>query len=96
MLNEGVSAFQRVACFRLAIHLKRAGYSHEEALALLLPWAEKNRPMPGKQIICEKEIRQQVKCAFEKNYCSLGCHDPAVSPYCEKKCPVFLSHRKQN
>ena len=39
MLREGVSRYQRVSCFRLAVHLKRIGLSCEMAQAVLELWA---------------------------------------------------------
>jgi hypothetical protein len=55
ILAEGVSAHQRVSCFRLALHLKRNGIPHDLAVAVLKAWAKKNRPVDGKRVITERE-----------------------------------------
>ena len=88
MLAEGVNSFQRVACFRLAVHLKRYGMPYDLALAALKAWARKNRPEDGKRIITDAEIMYQAKCAFENSYRSFGCEDPAVAAYCDNNCPL--------
>lgn len=88
MLRDGVTSFQRVACFRLAIHLKRVGLPFDVAMAALKIWAQKNRPSGSKQIISESEIKDQVSCAFNNNYRSYGCSSEAVSPFCVPDCPV--------
>ena len=88
MLAEGVRQCQRVACFRLAVHLKKAGIPEDVAAAGLMAWASKNRPEDGKRIITEAEITEQAACAYGKEYRACGCEDPAVAPYCEPGCPV--------
>ena len=88
MLAEGVDSYQRVSCFRLAVHLKRNGLPFDLALAVLKAWAKKNRPAEGKGIITDQEIEHQTKCAFENSYRSFGCEDPAVAAYCDKNCPL--------
>ena len=89
MLAEGVSSYQRVSCFRLAVQLKRNGMPYDLALTALKAWAQKNRPQDGKRIITDREIEYQIKCAFENSYRSFGCEDPAVSAYCDKDCPLY-------
>jgi hypothetical protein len=88
MLREGVAAYQRVSCFRLAVHLKRVGLPYDIALAALRRWARKNRPVNGKRVIRENEIRSQVSYAFENSYTGYGCDSPAVAPFCEQSCPL--------
>ena len=88
MLTQGVSSYQRVSCFRLAVHLKRSGMPYDQALMTLTAWARKNRPEEGKHIITDREIESQTRCAFEKNYRSFGCEDPAIAAYCDGNCPV--------
>jgi len=51
ILAEGVSAYQRVSCFRLAVHLKRNGIPYDLVVAVLKAWAKKNRPADGKGVI---------------------------------------------
>ena len=88
MLAEGVTSFQRLSCFRLAIHLKRYGMPYDLALAALKAWARKNRPTDGKRIITDPEIVYQAKCAFENSYRSFGCEEPAIAAYCDEDCPL--------
>ena len=88
ILAEGVSQYQRVACFRLAVHLKKAGIPRDVAVAGLAAWASKNHPEDGKRIITEAEITEQAACAYGKEHRACGCEDPAVAPYCEPGCPV--------
>jgi hypothetical protein len=61
MLFDGVSENQRVACFRLAIHLKQVGLPYEFVVAVLREWARKNHPMDGKGIITTCEIKAQAE-----------------------------------
>jgi len=89
MLTEGVDSYQRVSCFRLAVHLKRNGLPFDLALITLKAWAKKNHPTDGKGIITEQEIEYQTKCAFENSYRSIGCEDPAIAAYCDKNCPLY-------
>jgi hypothetical protein len=89
MLAEGVSSFQRVSCFRLAIRLKRSGMPYDLALITLKAWAQKNHPTDGKNIISDGEIENQTKCAFENTYRSFGCEDPAIAAYCDRNCPMY-------
>ncbi|KPL24969.1 MAG: hypothetical protein AMJ75_02210 [Phycisphaerae bacterium SM1_79] len=89
MLAEGVTSFQRVSCFRLAVHLKRYGLPYDLALVALEAWAKKNRPEDGKRIITDAEITYQAKCAFESSYRSFGCEEPAIAAYCDKDCPLY-------
>jgi len=89
MLADGVNSFQRVSCFRLAVHLKRNGMPYDLALITLKAWAQKNQPQDGKRTITEREIEYQTKCAFEKTYRSFGCEDPAIAAYCNKDCPLY-------
>ena len=88
MLEQGVTHDQRVACFDLAIQLKKAGLPHDLALATLRAWANKNKPHDGKRIITETEIKDQTADAFNKPYSRCGCEDPAVKPFCSAMCPL--------
>jgi len=91
MLASGVTHYQRVSCFRLAVHLKRLGLPHDAAIAVLKVWAQKNRPQIGKQIISESEIIAQTLYAYAKDYRGYGCNSEAVAPFCEPDCPVARS-----
>ncbi len=88
MLAEGVTAYQRVSCFRLAVQLKRSGLPFDLAKAALKAWAKKNRPVNGKRIITDKEIHQQTQSAYAKKYCSIGCEYPAIAAFCHPQCPI--------
>jgi len=88
MLADGVTEHQRVACFRLAVNLKKTGLPFDSALAVLTDWAKRNRPRDGKRVITKHEIVSQAACAFDKAYRACGCEDAAVSPYCDTGCPV--------
>lgn len=88
MLAEGVTDFQRVACFRLAVQLKKAGLPCDIAVAALIAWATKNRPTNHRRIITHHEILTQVKCAYAGAYLSCGCEDAAIAPYCDPTCTV--------
>lgn len=88
MLCEGVSVYQRVACFRLAVSLKRVGLPYDVAVSALKTWAGKNRPNRDKQIITEPEIISQAASAYSKDYRGYGCEDVAIRPFCDPQCPV--------
>jgi len=88
MLADGVTEHQRVACFRLAVNLKKAGLRFDSAVAVLTDWATRNRPRDRRRIITRQEIVSQTACAFDKAYRTSGCEDAAVSPYCDTGCPV--------
>ena len=93
MLAEGVADYQRVSCFRLAVHLKNAGIPHDIAVASLFAWAAKNHPTDGKRIITPDEVRSQARAAYHGAYRSCGCEDPAVQAFCDPSCPIH--HRQQ-
>jgi len=99
MLEEGVSRFQRVSCFRLAVHMKRLGLSHDNVLSVLKTWALKNRPEGEGTIITKLEIMEQVKYAFSKDYRSYGCDSEAVSLFCQSDCRLYkaqITHHEIN
>jgi hypothetical protein len=89
ILAEGVSAYQRVSCFRLAVHLKRNGIPYDLVVAVLKAWAKKNRPADGKRIITEQEIEYQTRCAFANPYRGFGCEPAAMAAYCHRECPLY-------
>jgi hypothetical protein len=95
MLAEGVSSFQRVSCFRLAVRLKRSGMPYDLVLITLKAWAQKNHPADGKNIISNREIENQTKCAFANTYRSFGCEEPAIAAYCDKNCPLYVYTKGQ-
>jgi len=88
MLRDGVSEFQRVVCFRLAVHFKRLGLPHDVAVAALKIWATKNKPTNGKGVIREQEILEQTSYAYEHVYSGYGCDNLAIEPFCETSCSV--------
>ena len=65
MLQNGVSQYQRVSCFRLAVHLKRLGLPCDVTVAALQTWSLKNQPRHGKQVISAHEIIDQTSYAFD-------------------------------
>jgi hypothetical protein len=93
MLAEGVVEHQRVACFRLALHLKKAGLPEELAVVCLRAWAPKNRPSNGKRIISDAEIEVQTRAAYSKDYRGCGCEEPVVQRYCSPACPLLQSNK---
>lgn len=89
MLTEGVTVNQRLACFRLACQLRKAGLPHKYALAILNLWSQRNRPTSGKAIISADEIAYQTRCAYQgRLYSSCGCCDASVMPFCSLDCPI--------
>jgi hypothetical protein len=96
MLSEGVTEQQRVACFRLAVHMCRIGVPEDLALVLLEAWADKNEPTGGKRIITPQEIASQTRCGYSGQYTGYGCDDPAIAQYCDGQCPVAASAGSQN
>ncbi len=88
MLEEGVTENQRVACFRLAVHLRKVGLPYDLAEATLLEWSRKNRPTDGKGIITPTEVRSQTAGAYLKEYRGCGCEEPVVQQFCEPSCPI--------
>lgn len=88
MFKDGVTQFQRVSCFRLAVHLKRLGLPYDMAVAALKTWSLKNRPKNGKKVIRESEILSQTSYAYNNHYVGYGCGSAAIAPFCEPSCPV--------
>ena len=94
ILRDGVSRYQRVSCFRLAVHFKRLGIPYDIAIAALMTWSLKNKPLNGKSVIGEKEIRSQASYAYDHSYAGFGCNSPAIEPFCDPSCSV--SQRRKN
>lgn len=89
MLAEGVTENQRVACFRLAVQLRKVGLPPDVTVAALMTWSAKNQPRGGKGVITDEEVVGQVEWAYAREYRSCGCEDPAVMPYCSPNCPLL-------
>jgi len=89
MLLNGVQRYQRVSCFRLAVHFKRLGLPYDLAVSALIAWSLKNRPQGDKGVITEEEILDQSQYAYAKPYRGYGCRSEAVSVFCEPDCPVL-------
>ncbi|MCX5770884.1 MAG: hypothetical protein NTZ09_11520 [Candidatus Hydrogenedentes bacterium] len=89
MLAEGVAEYQRVACFRLAVHLRKLGLPYDSVVGALREWARKNRPCNGKGVITYREIMAQTAAAFIKEYRGCGCEDAAIRPFCDTSCALF-------
>lgn len=88
MLQNGVSQYQRVGCFRLAVHFKRLGLSFDLAVSALKTWALKNKPVNGQEVIRDSEILAQTSYAYGHAYSGYGCGSPAIQPFCETACSV--------
>ena len=88
ILRDGVSQFQRVGCFRLAVHFKRIGLPYDLTVAALKTWATKNQPANGKSVIKESEILSQTSYAYEHPYKGYGCNSAATEAYCDPTCSV--------
>jgi len=88
ILTNGITQYQRVSCFRLAVHFKRLGLPFDIAVAALKTWALKNKPLKNKRIIPDSEILSQASYAYSKSYVGYGCDSEAVKPFCEPSCPV--------
>ena len=88
MLQEGVSEFQRVACFRLAVLLRRMGVPYDLTLALLMQWREKNQPLKGRRRLSDDEVRSQTAYAYQRDYKGCGCDEPAMAAYCSPDCRI--------
>jgi hypothetical protein len=96
MFKDGVTEFQRVSAFRLAIHLKRLGLPFDVVVSALKTWALKNRPANGKRVIIHDEIVSQASDAFSRSYTGFGCESEAVRPFCDPSCWVkqWLANQK--
>ena len=89
MLAQGVTDYQRVACFRLAVQLRKAGLPFELTSAALLEWRNKNTPRNGRRTITPNEVRAQTAAAYLNDYTGCGCESPAVEPYCQPACHLY-------
>jgi hypothetical protein len=95
MLQEGVSANQRIACFRLAIQLRKAGLPEDSTLVVLERWAQKNHPNNGKAILRSEEVQSQVRSAYGcRLYRGCGCQTEIVRSFCDPSCR--LNHGTNN
>lgn len=90
VLEEGVTFDQRVACFRMAVHLKRIGFPYDVAIAALYQWSKRNRPIEEKRIITLEEIEEQAMWAYKNNYSGYGCQEPVIRSFCDEMCPVRI------
>ncbi|MEX2389200.1 MAG: hypothetical protein WD534_15085 [Phycisphaeraceae bacterium] len=90
MLDQGVTAMQRVSCFRLAVQLKKAGMPPSMTITVLEQWASRNRPEEGKRTITPEEIREQTRWAYDRAYTAIGCDDPAVRAFHGPDCPCAV------
>ena len=60
MLNEGVTFNQRVACFRIAVHLKRVGLPYDAVIAILTNWRLKNHPKKIKEQSPQARLKSKL------------------------------------
>ena len=99
ILQNGVSKYQRVSCFRLAVHFKRLGLPFDVAVAALKVWALKNHPKDGKRVIRESEIISQTSSAYSHSYTGYGCKSEALRAFCDHaSCSLmrWLNSKKNN
>ncbi|MCP4704686.1 MAG: hypothetical protein GY865_08760 [candidate division Zixibacteria bacterium] len=89
LLYKGATEYQRVLCFRLAIHLKQLGFTDEYTVSVLKEWALKNRPNNGKQTITEHEIETQTYDVYKNNYACYGCDTQEMKHFCSPQCPII-------
>ena len=89
MLEAGVTANQRTACFWLAVQLRKVGLPYDLTVSLLTEWARKNRPTEGKTTITGTEVKSQASSAYFREYRGYGCETPAVKPFCRSSCPIY-------
>jgi len=90
MLSEGVSLDQRVACFRLAVHLRKAGLPYDVAVGALRVWIQKNRPENGKGVLKDHEILSQSADGYkERNYRGCGCDERPSCEFCHETCWLY-------
>jgi TOTE conflict system, Archaeo-Eukaryotic Primase domain len=95
ILRDGVSRYQRVSCFRLAVHFRKLGIPYDIAIAALKTWALKNKPPNGKGVIGESEILSQATYAYDHSYAGFGCDSPAIKPFCDPSCAVIEWRKKR-
>ena len=86
---QGVSQFQRIICYRLAVHLCSAGFDQILSQEILKVWATRNTPIDGKGIIKDSEIIAQCNDGFKDKNTSYGCGQPEISPYCSNECRLY-------
>ena len=88
LLTDGTVQNQRVLCFLTAVNLKGVGIPLESAIAVLMEWKNKNRPLGNKRIITEVEVREQTAAAYMNGYRGYGCDNSAIAPFCDEACPL--------
>lgn len=95
VLQNGISHYQKLSCFWLAVHLKNIALPKDLAITVLQAWSKKNSPAMGKNVMKETGIISQVKCAYKKNYKGFGCSSVALKPFCDKRCRIYIWREKQ-
>lgn len=96
MLENGVTYDQRIACFRLAVNLKRIGVPLEEAIGALMSWRLKNKPINNRRVITPDEVIEQTKWAYSKDYKGYGCDEPIIKSFCDSNCPLYKYLRSES
>ena len=89
ILCEGVTFDQRIACFRIAVNLKRLGLPEELVIVILNYWRLKNKPLENKGIITTDEIKEQIRWAYSKDYKGCGCEEPIIKSFCNQTCRIY-------
>ena len=88
ILEKGITHDQRVACFRIAMHLKQIGIPFDIAVMILLEWSRKNAPVNGKRIITPEEVVSQTRYGYKEKYTGYGCNEDVIRNFCSPECPV--------
>lgn len=96
ILKHGVTFDQRIACFRLALNLKRIGLPLDICIGTMLNWRQKNNPNNGKRIITPVEVIEQTKWAYSKDYKGYGCDEPLIKSFCSPQCPLHKYLKQKN
>jgi len=96
ILENGVTFDQRIACFRLAVNLKRIGFPQEITIGALMSWRLKNKPNNNKRTITPDEIVEQAKWAYSKDYKGYGCDEPIIKSFCDSNCRLLKYTNRKN
>ncbi len=96
ILENGVTFDQRIACFRLALNLKRLGFPLDVSIAVLMRWRLKNKPINNKRVITPDEVVEQTKWAYFKDYKGYGCNEPIIKRFCDSRCGLYKYSNQRN
>ncbi len=88
ILEKGATYNQRIACFRIAVHLRRIGIPFDVAAMILLECSRLNKPVNGKRIITPEEVVSQARDGYKEKYTGYGCNVTVIRDFCDPECPV--------